>query len=96
MLLQHAWLAPLVKPTTITEEDEDAEAAAEAAAAAGEDIPEPNSEALSQPVADEGGLVDREVGEWVMEALRKKKEGTLGQHAKPALHAAPLDATASR
>ena len=25
MLLQHGWLAPLSKPTTITEEDEDAE-----------------------------------------------------------------------
>lgn len=96
MLLQHAWLAPLVKPETITEEDEDAEAAAEAAAAAGEDVPEPSSQLSSVPAEDDGGFVDREVGEWVIDALRKKKEGTLGQHAKPALHAAPLDATASR
>ncbi|PPJ61341.1 hypothetical protein CBER1_09597 [Cercospora berteroae] len=96
MLLQHAWLAPLVKPETITEEDEDAEAAAEAAAAAGEDVPEPSSQLSSVPAEDDGGFVDREVGEWVIDALRKKKEGTLGQHAKPALHAAPLDATTSR
>jgi mitogen-activated protein kinase kinase len=96
MLLQHAWLAPMVKPMTITEEDEDAEAAAEAAAAAGEDIPEPSSEASSLPVEAQGDFVDREVGEWVIDALRKKKAGTLGQHTKPALHAAPLDAAASR
>lgn len=93
MLLQHAWLAPLDKPATITEEDEDAEAAAEAAAAAGEDIPEPASEASSLPLEDQGEFVDREVGEWVIEALRKKKAGTLGKAPQPALHAAPLNAT---
>ena len=96
MLLQHAWLAPLVKPETITEEDEEAEAAAEAAAAAGEDIPNSQSQPLSDTADGQGGFVDREVGEWVLDALRKKKEGTLGQHAKPALHAAPLDAATSR
>ncbi|KAI5367933.1 Putative serine/threonine-protein kinase, active [Septoria linicola] len=96
MLLQHAWLAPLDKPATITEEDEDAEAAAEAAAAAGEDIPEPASEASSLPLEDQGEFVDREVGEWVIEALRRKKAGILGQSTRPPLDVAPLNATAGQ
>jgi mitogen-activated protein kinase kinase len=89
MLLQHAWLAPLDKPATIEEEDEEA---AEAAEANGEPAPE----AKLEPVADQGGFYDREVGEWAIQALEKKRNGTLGQSAKPALHAAPLDATTSR
>ena len=80
MLLQHAWLAPLIKPETIMEEDEE-----EAEAAANGELP---------PVtADEKqGFVDREVGEWVLEALDRRKRGVMGKSAKPALHAAPLDA----
>jgi len=39
--------------------------------------------------------VDREVGEWVRGQIEKKRNGTLGKKAKPALHAAPLDATSS-
>lgn len=89
MLLQHAWLAVLDKPATIEEEDEEA---AEAAEANGE----PGPEASVQPTEDQGQFVDKEVGEWVIQALEKKRNGTLGQSAKPALHAAPLDATASR
>jgi len=84
MLLQHAWLAPLLKPDTITEEDEEA---AEEAAAKG------NGEIPNVPVAkaDADGFVDREVGQWVIEALERKRTGKMGMHAKPALHAAPLD-----
>ena len=83
MLLQHAWLAPLIKPETIMEEDEE-----EAEAAANGELP---------PVtADEKqGFVDREVGEWVLEALDRRKRGVMGKSAKPALHAAPLDAVGS-
>lgn len=87
MLLQHAWLAPLVKPETIMEEDEEAaEAAAEA---------EANGEAPAESSAgpaDDGNFVDREVGEWVLQALDRRRRGVMGSHAKPALHAAPLDA----
>jgi mitogen-activated protein kinase kinase len=84
MLLQHAWLAPIAKPATIMEEDEDAaEAAAEADAAAA-----PAAEA-------HGDFVDREVGEWVIEALDRRRRGVMGKAAKPALHAAPLDTAAA-
>lgn len=87
MLLQHAWLAPLAKPDTITEEDEEAaEAAAEA---------EANGEVAPPAPESQGDFLDREVGEWVIDALDKKKKGLLGKHAKPALHAAPLDAVGS-
>jgi mitogen-activated protein kinase kinase len=88
MLLQHAWLAPLAKPATITEEDEDeVEAATEAEAgeAAG-DVGAP------EPVEV---VHDQEVADWVKGAIEKRKKGTLKRAEKPALHAAPLDAVQS-
>jgi mitogen-activated protein kinase kinase len=88
MLLQHAWLAPLIKPETITEEDEDEAAAEEAQAdvAAGDAGP-------SEPSDD---VVDKEVADWVKDAIDKRKRGVLGKGVpKPALHAAPLDAVSS-
>ncbi len=95
MLLQHAWLAPLAKPATIEEEDEEAaEAAAEAESAAvssgAGEATEGAEGALAEPKQD---FVDREVGEWVIEALDRRKRGVIGKAPKPALHAAPLDAT---
>lgn len=74
MLLRHAWLAPLLKPATITEEDEDA---------AEEEI----TEEAAAP-----GVIDKEVAQWVVDAMERKRNGTMGNKAKPALHAAPLDA----
>lgn len=74
MLLRHAWLAPLLKPPTISEEDEDDAATDEAAAP---------------------GIVDKEVADWVTNAIERKRNGTMGKKAKPALHAAPLDAVSS-
>lgn len=77
MLLRHGWLAPLLKPATISEEDEDAaeEELAEEAAAP--------------------GIIDKEIAQWVTDAMERKRNGTLGKKAKPALHAAPLDAVPS-
>lgn len=83
MLLQHAWLAPLAKPETIAEEDEEA---AEAAAAAGEDLANPATDNFTQD-----GFFDKEVGEWVIAAIDRRKRGVMTTAAKPALHAAPLD-----
>ena len=82
MLLQHAWLAPLLKPDVITEEDEEA---AEKAHAAGESIPQPD-------MPGDGEFYDREVGEWVIAALEKRREGKMAKNLKPALHAVALDA----
>jgi mitogen-activated protein kinase kinase len=79
-LLQHAWLAQLVKPTTIVEEDEDDEAM------------EAAEQAKTESASD---AVDREVAEWVMQALEKRRLGKLGKSTKPALHAAPLNAVAT-
>lgn len=78
MLLQHAWLAPLLKPATIEEEDEEAAEAAAEAEAKGETV--------------EPGMVDAEVGNWVKAAIERRRQGKMGKSAKPALHAAPLDA----
>lgn len=88
MLLQHAWLAPLAKPDTITEEDEEEVEAAHAAvggAAAGDQGP-------AEPVE---AVFDKEVADWVKAAIEKRKRGHMKGAEKPALHAAPLDAVQS-
>jgi hypothetical protein len=78
MLIRHGWLAPLLKPPTINE-DEEAEAAAEAGhdSATGEALPE---------------TADKEVADWVKSAIERKISGKMATSEKPALHAAPLDA----
>lgn len=108
MLLQHAWFAPLLKPPTISEEDEEAAAAAESipqasmgGAAEGiavSDAAPGAAEVPSAPVTviePEPTTADKEVAEWVIAAIEKRKNGTLGKSAKPALHTAPLDAVQS-
>lgn len=87
MLLQHAWLQPLLKPPTISEEDEEA---AEAATAAGLDSPAAVTAAI-----DEATTADAEVAAWVQAAIERRRSGAMGKKAKPALHAAPLDAVSS-
>lgn len=95
MLLQHAWLAPLALPPTITEEDEEA---AERAAEAGEELPEakalPDGASGMMPVGDQQPA-DKEVADWVIGALDRKRNGLMARKAKPALHAAPLDAVST-
>lgn len=78
MLLQHAWLAPLLKPPTINEEDEEGAQSGETAASA---------TAVS--------TTDKEVADWVINALERKRAGKVGKKAEPALHAAPLDVVPS-
>ena len=82
MLLQHAWLAPLLKPHTIVEEDE-------------EEAENGGSAENGKADAAEVGVVDKEVADWVKEALERRRQGKMGKKEKPALHAAPLDAVAS-
>jgi len=95
MLLQHAWLAPLAKVDTITEEDEDETSPVDGGEANGKSTDD-SSDVVQGGEHDGEPYVDKEVGLWVKDALEKKRLGKLGKHAKPALHAAPLDATASR
>lgn len=73
-LLQHPWLAPLLKPPTISEEDEDL-------------VDEEVDQKAITP-----GAFDNEVAQWVSSAMERKRNGTMGKKAKPALHAVPLDA----
>ena len=40
-------------------------------------------------------VLDKEVADWVVSAMEKRRSGKLGQKAKPALHAAPLNAVPS-
>lgn len=79
MLLRKGWLAPLMKPPTISE-DEEAEKIAEAGGDAAAEL-EP------LPLT-----ADKEVAAWVHEAMEKKRAGKMAFSEKPALHAAPLDA----
>lgn len=88
MLLSHAWLAPLIKPETIAEEDEEEVAAAEAA----EGVVAAGDSGSAEPSND---VVDKEVADWVKDAIDKRRRGVLGKAPKPALHAAPLDAVSS-
>jgi mitogen-activated protein kinase kinase len=88
MLLQHAWLAPLVKPTMIMEEDEESESSV-AAGTSSNPSAEPTPDSMIDLPSD---VVDREVAEWVIQAIERKRQGNLGAAPKPALHAAPLDA----
>lgn len=91
MLLQHAWLAPLVKPATITEEDEDGELVGDDTASLGS-----TGSAGSLDFDERVMAADEEVAHWVKNALERRKNSTLGKGAqKPALHAAPLDAMSS-
>jgi mitogen-activated protein kinase kinase len=88
MLLQHAWLAPLAKPETITEEDEDdvvAAVEADGGQAAGDKGP-------AEPIE---AVFDKEVADWVKDMIDLRKKGLLKGVPKPALHAAPLDAVQS-
>lgn len=74
LLLRHAWLAPLLKPPTISEED--GIAAEEGTGEATTGVP----------------VIDKEVADWVIDAMERRRSGKMGKKAKPALHAAPLDA----
>ncbi|KAL8860717.1 MAG: hypothetical protein Q9178_002747 [Gyalolechia marmorata] len=80
MLLRHPWLAPLLKPPTISEEDEDTLSADS----------EPSSDgSLNPPV------LDQEIAGWIKGAMERRRNGTMGKKSKPALHAAPLNAVPS-
>lgn len=92
MLLQHAWLAPLVKPPTIAEEDEDEDTSPDVTPT---DDSESTGSVASKVSVRAGSLpcIDQEVADWVKEALENRRRGRLGKGVqKPALHAAPLDA----
>ena len=98
MLLQHAWLAPVAKPATIIEEDEEAAEAAERDEAEfGEATGGPANDATAagEAAPADDGFIDKEVGEWLINALDRRRRGVMGKAAKPALHAAPLDTTAA-
>ena len=77
MLLRHPWLAPLLLPPTISEEEE------ETAEEPGPDI--------AAGLGSAPPTADKEVAAWVIGQLEKKKQGKLRGAEKPALHAAPLD-----
>ena len=47
------------------------------------------------PSLIDSDIEDREVADWVIKAKEKRKNGTLGKSAQPALHAAPLDVVPS-
>ncbi|KAL8996965.1 MAG: hypothetical protein Q9169_003671 [Polycauliona sp. 2 TL-2023] len=80
MLLRHPWLAPLLKPPTISEEDEN--------------VPQVDDEASSDG-SSQAPVLDMEIADWVTAAMERRRNGTLGKKSKPALHAAPLDAVPS-
>ncbi|KAL9095076.1 MAG: hypothetical protein Q9165_002679 [Trypethelium subeluteriae] len=101
MLLQHMWLAPLLKPPTISEEDEEAAAGAAEGIAVSDAAPgaiEAAEATASIPLTAaelDPTTADKEVADWVIAAIERRRNGTMGRSAKPALHTAPLDAVQS-
>jgi mitogen-activated protein kinase kinase len=105
-LLQHPWLAPLAKPTIIEEESDDEAdhhgvisfpTAIDGVAVPNGDAHGPRPPPEEKPAEDGGielppGVVDEEVARWALGALARRRKGLVGRAAKPALHAAPLDA----
>jgi len=82
MLLQHGWLASLSKPATISEGDEEEEDNLEDGEGAAGEMGD------GKPYT---GTEDKEVAEWVINAMDRKRKGLMGTSAVPALHKAPLD-----
>jgi len=81
MLLNHGWLAPLSKPATISEEDE----------ALGEDLAALDLD--DHTVGGKENMFDKEVSEWCIAAMERKRQGKMGAAVKPALHKVALDAS---
>lgn len=79
MLIRHAWLAPLMKPPTISEDET-------------EDSTEARFDSDGLPLPE---TADKEVANWVKAAIQRKLSGKMAKSEKPALHAAPLDAIPS-
>lgn len=84
MMLRHPWLAPLLKPPSIS--DEDAELHQADDASVGNDSTEPGDSGSAA-----AAVIDKEVAMWARQALENRKNNKLGKKAKPALHAAPLN-----
>jgi mitogen-activated protein kinase kinase len=104
MLLQHPWLATLQKPATVVEEDENEDAAASSSPVEPISVIVADSDHSSidgeqKNTAPEfvapTNIIDKEVADWVVDALERRRTGRTGKSAKPALHAAPLDAMSS-
>jgi mitogen-activated protein kinase kinase len=105
MLLRHAWLAPLMQPPSIQEEEEDEEAESCLTSTPLSPSSEHRNAPSTNPDVDHEGhkdvgvgvstgalTIDPEVGTWVLKAIEQRRLGRMGKSAKPALHAAPLDA----
>lgn len=58
-------------------------------------ICEADEEEASEAELSIPGVLDREVADWVVDAMERRRNGSMGKKAKPALHAAPLDAVPS-
>ena len=83
MLIRHAWLSPLLKPPTISEDDE-------------EENTSGNTDADSVIGVGAGATTaDKEVAAWVQDAMERRRLGKMGKSKAPALHAVSLDAVPS-
>ena len=90
MLIRHQWLAALLKPPTISEEDEEEEEEEAEAESDGIGADSENSSA-----ARGVDTSDKEVAAWVVGAMERRRLGKMGKSEKPALHAVSLDRVGS-
>ncbi|KAJ5089296.1 MAP kinase kinase PBS2 [Penicillium argentinense] len=80
MLLRHAWLVPLMRPPS--------EAVDEVA-------PKPSENPAPGEHPSSSMTEDKEVADWVLKQLQRRKDGLLHDVEKPALHAVALDKVAT-
>lgn len=97
MLLQHAWLAPLLKPDTIqeTSDEDDNSIDGEKESVETHGNVQGKTESPARDPRTLQDVVDSEVASWVQYALEKKRAGLTGGREQPPLHKVPLDAVTS-
>lgn len=103
MLVRHPWLAPLLQPPSIAEEDEEETTPTQSSTFS--PIATASSPETFPSIAIPGGIpgigaggattADKEVAAWVLAAMERRRLGKMGGSAKPALHQVALDAVPS-
>ena len=106
MLVRHPWLAPLLKPPTISEEDEEENTPTDSTiptistedTSAADFFPDPTLSDVTGIGAGANANVttaDKEVATWALDAMERRRLGKMGGSAKPALHQVKLDTVPS-
>jgi len=104
MLIRHPWLAPLLQPPSIAEEDEEETTPTQAStfspiSTASTTVPTTSTPIITADdipgIGSGATTADKEVAAWALAAMERRRLGKMGGSAKPALHQVALDAVPS-